>query len=312
MSKQSGTSTTIPTLSPEQNAMIAAQTGLFTNTIAPNYATATQGATNLYNQEAKGVTNAAQNAAGVANQAQNVLGSTGQSALTTGINALQNLSSPEYQNAEINAALQPAQAQYMQNIANQSAQFGGAGELGSARQALAQQQTAGSAQAAQEQAVAGILQNIAQQQQSAGTTLAQLGQSGLSGAQTAAANQISAAMQPQNLYNQYAQVLYGTPSSAYNPNFSGTQGVTTNVGSQGINLSGLVGSDRNIKENIVYVGNYKHHKLYEYNYKDGKDRYRGVMAQDVKHYKPEAVVKHKDGYLMVDYSQLGFPMIKVS
>ena len=226
--KGSGSSTTIPTLSPQQNAMIAAQTGLFTSQIAPSYATAVGGATNLYNQEAPGVTNAAQNYAGTANQAQNVLGNTGESALTSGINALQNLGSPEYQQAQMNAALQPAEAQYAQNIAQQQAQFGGAGELGSARSALAQQQTAGSTQAAQQQAAAQVLNNIAQQQQSAGSTLAQLGQSGLTGAQAAGANQLTASMAPQNLYNQYASVLFGTPSAAYSPNFAGTQATTTN------------------------------------------------------------------------------------
>ena len=226
--KGSGSSTTIPTLSPQQNAMIAAQTGLFTSQIAPSYATAVGGATNLYNQEAPGVTNAAQNYAGTANQAQNVLGNTGESALTSGINALQNLGSPEYQQAQMNAALQPAEAQYAQNIAQQQAQFGGAGELGSARSALAQQQTAGSTQAAQQQAAATVLNNIAQQQQSAGSTLAQLGQSGLTGAQAAGANQLTASMAPQNLYNQYASVLFGTPSAAYSPNFAGTQAQTIN------------------------------------------------------------------------------------
>ena len=226
--KGSGSSTTIPTLSPQQNAMIAAQTGLFTSQIAPSYATAVGGATNLYNQEAPGVTNAAQNYAGTANQAQNVLGSTGESALTSGINALQNLGSPEYQQAQMNAALMPAEAQYAQNIAQQQAQFGGAGELGSARSALAQSQTAASTQAAQQQAAATVLNNIAQQQQSAGSTLAQLGQSGLTGAQAAGANQLTASMAPQNLYNQYASVLFGTPSAAYSPNFAGTQATTTN------------------------------------------------------------------------------------
>ena len=141
--KSGGSSTTIPTLSPQQNAMIAAQTGLFTSQIAPSYATAVGGATNLYNQEAPGVTNAAQDYAGTANQAQNILGSTGESALTSGVNALQNLTSPAYQQAQMQAALAPAEAQYAQNIAAQKANFGGAGELGSAREALAGQQLAG-------------------------------------------------------------------------------------------------------------------------------------------------------------------------
>ena len=236
-SKSGGSSTTIPTLSPEQNAMIAAQTGLFTSQIAPSYATAVGGATNLYNQEAPGVTNAAQNLAGTANQAQNVLGSTGESALTSGVNALQNIASPAYQQAEMQAALHPGEAQYAQNIANQQAQFGGAGELGSSRYALAEQQTAGSTQAAQQQAAAQVLQNIAQQQQSAGSTLAGLGQQGLTGAQTAAGQQLTASMAPQALYNQYAGVLFGTPSTSYNPNFAGTQSTTTNTQGNQLGIS---------------------------------------------------------------------------
>ena len=226
--KSGGSSTTIPALSPEQRQMIAAQTGLFTSQIAPAYATAVGGATNLYNQEAPGVTNAAQNYAGTANQAQNVLGSTGESALTSGVNALQNLTSPAYQQAQMNAALMPAEAQYAQNIAAQQAQFGGAGQLGSARSALAQQQTAGATQASQQQAAAQVLQNIAQQQAAAGSSLAGIGQQGLTGAQAAGANQLTAAMAPQQLYNQYSSVLFGTPQGSYLPNFAGTQGTTTN------------------------------------------------------------------------------------
>lgn len=237
MGKSGGTSTTIPTLSPQQNAMIAAQTGLFTNQIAPAYATAVQGATNLYNQEAGGVTNAAQNLAGTASQAQQVLGSTGQSALTSGVNALQNIASPAYQQAEMNAALMPAEAQYAQNIAGQQAQFGGAGQLGSARSDLAQQQTAASTQAAQQQAAAQVLNNIAGQQQTAGASLASLGQSGLGQAESAAQLGVSAAMTPQQLYQQYASVLFGAPSGAYVPNFSGTQSTTTNTTGNNIGIS---------------------------------------------------------------------------
>jgi hypothetical protein len=225
--KSSGSQTTIPTLSPEQNAQIAAQTGLFTSTIAPSYQTAVTGATDLYNLSAPGVTAAAQNLAGTANQAQTVLGSTGESALTSGVNALQNLVSPEYQQAQINAALLPAQAQYAQNIAAQRAQFGGTGNLGSARQALAERQTAGSAQAAQQTAVAQVLKDIADQQFRAGSQLGQFGQAGLGGAQTAAQNQIAASMAPQTLFNQYAATLFGTPAASYNPDFRGTQGSTT-------------------------------------------------------------------------------------
>jgi hypothetical protein len=227
--KSGGTQTVIPTLSPEQNAMLAAQTGLFTGTVGPAYQQAVTGATNTYNQSAPGVTQAAQNLSNASGQAQQALGTTGESALNTGISALQNIGSADYQKNQLQAAMMPAQAQYAQNIANQNAQFGGAGELGSARQALAGQQVAGANQAAQMSALAQAQNNIANQQIQAGSTLGQLGQSGITGAQNAATTGLTAAMAPQQLYNQYASVLFGTPSASYNPSFQGTQGSTTNT-----------------------------------------------------------------------------------
>ena len=61
MSMGKSSSTTTPSLSPEQKAQIAAQTDFFTNTIAPTYEQAVQGASSLYNQNAGGVLNASQN-----------------------------------------------------------------------------------------------------------------------------------------------------------------------------------------------------------------------------------------------------------
>jgi len=236
--KSNGTTTTIPTLSNAQNQQIAAQTGLLTNTIAPAYGNAVSGATQLYNSSAPGLLNAAQNYGGVANQAQQALGSTGQSALNQGISGLESLYSPQYEANQIATAMAPAESQYQQNLANQGAQFGGAGEMGSARQALAGQQLAGQTQAQQAQIAAGIESNIAAQRQSTASTLAQLGQSGLSGAQAAAQNQVTASMTPQQLFNQYASVIFGTPSSTYNSNFAGTQSTqnTTNAGQAGISI----------------------------------------------------------------------------
>ena len=177
--KGSGTTTTIPTLSPEQNAMIKAQTEFYTGTVGPAYQQALEGATDIYNQSAGGVTNAAQNLAGTAAQAQNVLGTTGESALKTGIGGLENLFGADYEQQQLQAALAPAQAQY-----------------------------------------------IAAQRLAAGQTLIGAGQTGLSGAQAAAQNAVSAATTPQQLYNQYASILYGTPQGSYLPNFQGTQGST--------------------------------------------------------------------------------------
>ena len=236
MSFGKSSSTTTPTLTQEQKDQIAAQTGFLTGTIIPTYQGAVQGATNLYGQTAGGVQNAAQNLAGTASQAQQALGETGESALRTGVTGLQSLFSPDYESQQIAAALSPAQAQYMQNVANQEATFGGAGELGSARQALAQRQLAGSTMATQAQTAAQVQKDIAAQRASAANSLASLGQAGLGGAQAAAGNVISAAKTPQDLYNQYASIIFGTPTSSYNANFAGTQGQTKTGTSMGISI----------------------------------------------------------------------------
>jgi hypothetical protein len=188
-----------------------------------------KGATDLYKQGSPGVTNAAQNLAGTAYQAQNTLGETGESALRTGITGLQSLFDPGYEQQQLNAALMPAQMQYQQNLANQQAGFGGAGELGSARSALAQTQLAGQTQASQQAAAAKILSDIAGQRLQAGSTLSQLGQGGIGQALGAAGQGVSAAMTPQQLYNQYASVIFGTPAASYSPDFRGTQGSTVNT-----------------------------------------------------------------------------------
>jgi len=242
MSFGKSSSTTTPTLTDEQKAQIKAQTDFFTGTIAPTYQDAVKGATSIYNQNAGGVLNAAQNLGGIANQAQQVLGSTGESALRTGISGLESLFSPDYEKNQINAALAPAQAQYQQNLAGQQAQFGGAGNLGSARQALAGQQLAGATQNQQAQTAAQVQANIAGQRAGVGAQLAQLGSGGIGQALGAAGQQVSASMTPQQLYNQYASVIFGTPSASYNPDFRGTQGSTTS-GSQ-FGIGGSYGSSQ--------------------------------------------------------------------
>ena len=122
----------------------------------------------------------------------------------------------------------------MQNVAGQRAMFGGAGQLGSARQALADRQLAGATQAAQMQTAAQVQRDIAAQRAGVGTTLAQLGQGGIGQALGAAGQQVSAAMTPQQLYNQYASVIFGTPAASYTPDFRGTQGSSTSGNQFGI------------------------------------------------------------------------------
>ena len=239
-----GSTYTTPELTPEQRQQIAAQTEFFTGTIAPTYKQAVGGATDLYNLGAPGVTRAAQNLAGTAGQVQQTVGETGESALCTGISGLQSLFGRDYEQQQLQAALLPAQQQYMQNLAGQQAQFGGAGQLGSSRSALAQTALAGQTQATQQAAAANILRDIAAQRAGVGTTLAQLGQGGLGQALGAAGQGVTAAMTPQQLYNQYASVIFGTPAASYTPDFRGTQGSTVNTSSYGtqMGVGGAYGS----------------------------------------------------------------------
>ena len=239
--KSGGTQVTTTELTPEQRQQIQAQNEFFTQTIAPTYQGAVRGATELYNTGAPGVTKAAQNLAGTAYQGQEVLGSTGESALRSGITGLQSLFDPNYERQQLDAALMPAQMQYQQNLANQQAQFGGTGNLGSARQALAGQQLAGQNASMQAQTAAQVQRDIAAQRMGVGTTLAQLGQGGIGQALGAAGQQVSASMTPQQLYNQYASVIFGTPASSYNPDFRGTQSSTVTGSKFGIDTSNLFG-----------------------------------------------------------------------
>ena len=225
--KSGGTTVQTAELTPEQRQQIAAQTGFFTGTIAPAYQQAVSGASDIYNYTMPGAIQSAQNAALVSGQAQETLGSTGESALRTGITGLENLFSPDYEQQQLQAALMPAQAQYQQNLAALGAGFGGSGQIGSARQALAQTQLAGATQAAQQQTAAKVMADIAAQRSNAASNLASLGQAGLGDAQSAAAQQVAMSQIPQDVYNKYASVIFGTPQGAWNPNFSGTQGSTT-------------------------------------------------------------------------------------
>lgn len=317
--KSQGSSTSQVELSPEQKAQIAAQTKFFTDTIAPTYNQAVHGATDLYNNNAEGVNAAAQNQGRMASQAQESLGGTGESALRTGISGLESLFSPDYEQNQIQAALMPSQAQYAQNVAGQEANFGGAGEMGSARQALADRQLAGATQAAQMQAAAGIQQQIAAQRAGVGNQLAQLGQGGIGQALGAAGNAVSASMVPQQLYNQYASVIFGTPSSSYTPDFRGTQGSTTNSNQSNMNITGselgalgslaggaMKASDRRVKENIKHIRDVDGIRVYSFNYVWDKTPTVGAMAQDLledARY-ADAVSVHDLGFYQVDYAKL--------
>jgi len=252
--KSSGSSTYIPTLSKAQDAAINAQTGFLTGFdpltgqrvgngmgVIPAYQEAIRGAVDMYNNNAAGVQAAGQNLGTMAQQAQETLGGTGESALRSGISGLQSLFDPNYEANQIRTAMAPAQEQYQNNMIQQRMQFGGTGNLGSARQALAGRNAARQNSAQMAGIAAQIQKDTAAQRMAAANSLAQLGQGGIGQALGAAGQQVMASMTPQDYYNKYVSVLYGTPAQSYNANFAGTQGGTTNSTKYDLSTKNLFG-----------------------------------------------------------------------
>ena len=80
------------------------------------------------------------------------------------------------------------------------------------------------------------------------------------------------------------------------------------IASQVAGIVSAFGSDIKLKENIEEVGvSPDGYKIYEFNYKGFKDRWRGAMAQDVVKTNPMAV-HIQNGYLAVDYSKIDVNM----
>lgn len=180
-----------------------------------------------------------------------------------GAGQLSALFSPQYKQEQIQASLQPAREEIREQMGQQAAMFGGAGGLGSSRQALASrnlaslaEQRLGSVAAQTSAGVEGQRQRAAESLLGAGQSatgqaqsafgqlfgggasslgqagslfgsLTGAGQQGLSAAQQAAASRIGFAGAPQDVLSKYASVIYGTPQASTTPSFQGTQGQKT-------------------------------------------------------------------------------------
>ena len=189
-----------------------------------------------------------------------------------GATGLASLFNPQYEQNQIQAALQAGREATREQLGSQNAMYGGAGGLGSARQALAdtslrqlgeqRQATAAAGAQAQVQAnkaaaaqqLLGAGQNATGQAgslysgllgaaqsalgQGAGLygNLASQGMAGLGAANQAAAARIGYGQTPQDVVSKYASVIYGTPQASTTPNFAGTQGTQTSGKSSGFKL----------------------------------------------------------------------------
>ena len=231
-----GSSTTSVQMTPEQQRLLGAQTDFLTGTAFPAYQKTIGGAETALGQTAPAATSAAQTAMDVGQRAGALQEAGGAGAYVQGLSSLSKLFSPEFKKEQITAALQPATEDVREQMNQQGALFGGAGGLGSARQALASRNLASLSEARLGNIAAQVSGNVETQRQNAANALLGAGQAGLGAAQQAAASRIGYAQTPQDIYSKYAQVVFGIPQGNTTANFAGTQGQSMSGKSSGIRL----------------------------------------------------------------------------
>jgi hypothetical protein len=222
-----GSSSSAPVVTEEQKELLRAQTGFLTGTALPAYQRTVGMAGDVYGQVNPAATTAAQTAMDVSGRAGSLQEQSGSQAYLQGLNSLSSLFSPEYKNQQIQASLQPAREEIREQMSQQAALFGGAGGLGSSRQALASRNLASLGEQRLGSVAAQTSAGIEGQRQRAAESFLGAGERGLSAAQQSAASRIGFAGTPQDVLSKYASVIYGTPQASTTPSFQGTQGQKT-------------------------------------------------------------------------------------
>jgi len=223
-------------MSPEQRAALQAQTQFLTETAFPTYKNTLSNANTIYSQSAPSVQNAANMARDVAQQTGAAQQGMGTAGLLGGAAGLASLFDPQYEQNQIQGALQAGRESARESQAGQNAMYGAAGGLGSSRQALADTNMASLNAQRQATAAAEAQAKVQANKAAAAGALMGAGQTALTGAQQSAASQIGYAGAPQDLYSKYASVVFGTPQASTTPSFTGTQGQTTSGKSAGFKI----------------------------------------------------------------------------
>jgi hypothetical protein len=123
----------------------------------------------------------------------------------------------------------------------------------------------------------------------------------LSGAQVTPPNfmNIQGASIPTVDYAGIVQQNYANQMGAYNSQMANYNGILG--GLFGLGASGIMASDRRLKRDIRRIGTYRNGlPKYEFRYRHGRRRFIGLMSDDVRKFRPEAVTRI-DGYDVVNY-----------
>lgn len=220
----------------EQKDLLKTQTGALKDTFLPAYQRTIGQAQDVYGQTAPVATKVANEASNVAAQTGNVQQLAGTAGTAIGMTGLASLFDPQYEEGQVQAALQAGREATREQIGEQNAMFGGAGGAGSSRAMLARENLKSLSDQRQATAAATARAGVQANKAAAANQLATLGGQQIAGANTAAAARIGYAQTPQDVLAKYASVIYGTPQASTTPNFAGTQGSTGASQSKGFKV----------------------------------------------------------------------------
>ena len=232
--KSSGSQTTTVQMTPEQRETLAIQNAALRDVFMPAYTKTVGGAEGVLNQVMPGATQAAQTAMDVSGRTGALQEGVGAGSLLTGTAGLASLFDPNYEQGQIQAALQAGRESGRELVGQQTAEYGAAGGLGSARHALAAENLASLQEQRQATAAAEAQAKVQANKAAAAQALMGAGQTGMDAARTAAAQRTALAQVPQDVYSKYASVVFGVPQAQTTANYAGTQGGTQSGSSKGM------------------------------------------------------------------------------
>ena len=222
-----GSSSSSVQMTPEQTELLNLQTKALRNTFLPAYEKTVSDAGTVL-RDVQGYQNKA--ALNAYTQAGEVSGNaiTGANAMiSSGNKTLQALFDPNYEQGQIQAALQTGREAARESQAGQNAMYGAAGGLGSSRMALADKNLSSLNAQRQATAAAGAQAQVQANRSAAAQAVMSQGQNLANLGLTAAGQQVGYSTAPMDLYSKYASIVYGTPQASTTANFAGTQGQKT-------------------------------------------------------------------------------------
>ena len=202
-----GASSTSVQLTPEQSDLLKYQTQQLRDVFMPAYTSTVQGAQSTYNQLSPYLNQAALGAYNRYGDVANKSITGAENLYTSGVGQMANMFDPQYEQNQINAALQAGREATREQLGQQNAMYGGAGGLGSLRQALADTNLRQLGTQRQATAAAGAQAQVQQNRLAAANQLFGAGQNLANTSLAATGAQLNAAQAPQDVYSKYASVV---------------------------------------------------------------------------------------------------------